>query len=146
MASYSFLDVQATITGPGGIVSLGNGAGPSEEGITIERAEDKDNMTIGADGTPMHTLHASKAGTITVRLLKISPANALLQAMYDYQSLSSANWGQNVIVVSQSAAGDISTGRSAAFRRAPNLVYGKEGAMNEWAFNVGIIDTILGLY
>lgn len=146
MATYSFQDVQVTLTGPGGIVTLGYSAGPTEEGITVERAEDKDNMTIGADGTPMHTLHAAKHGSVVVRLLKISPMNAILQAMYDLQSLSSATWGQNVLVVSQIIAGDIHTCRSVAFRRAPTFTYGKEGGFNEWPFNVGLIDSVLGVY
>lgn len=146
MATYSFQDVQVTLVGPGGIISLGYGAGPSDEGITVERAEDKDAMVVGADGTPMHTLHSGKHGSVSIRLLKTSPANAQLQLMYDLQQASSSVWGQNVILVSQNAAGDIITCRSVAFRRAPTLTYGKEGAMNDWGFNVGLIDSVMGVY
>src|SRR5690348_11425020 len=95
--TYSFLNVQASIVGPGGSFNLGDGAGVTEEGITIERQDDKDAMTIGADGIGMHSLRASKAGTVTVRLLKTSPQNAKLMAMYDLQTLSSTLHGQNVI-------------------------------------------------
>lgn len=146
MVAYSFQDVVATISGPGGVVPLGYGAGTAEEGITIERAEDKDTMTMGADGTAMHTLHSANHGTITVRILKTSPANALLQAMYDFQILSSANWGNNVINITHIASGDSTTGRSVAFRRASPLTYAKEGNINEWSFNVGDISSVLGLY
>jgi hypothetical protein len=144
--AYAFADVQCTLTGPGGIISLGNGAAPAEEGITIEQAEDKDTMTVGADGSVMHSLHSGKHGTITIRLLKTSAANQQLQVMYDFQTLSSGTWGQNVIVVSHTASGDVTSGRLAAFRRSPNLGYAKVGTMNEWSFNVGLIDRILGSY
>ena len=144
--AYSFVDVMATLTGPGGIVSLGNGAGTAEEGITIEQAEDKDTMTIGADGTPMHSLHAGKHGTVTIRLLKTSPANALLQLMYDAQSLSSALWGQNVLLVTHISSGDLASARSVAFRRSPTLTYAKDGGINEWGFNAGLIDRVMGFW
>jgi hypothetical protein len=144
--AYSFADVSMTLVGPGGIVSLGYGSATAEEGITIEQAEDKDTMTVGADGEVMHSLHAGKHGAMTVRLLKTSPANALLQAMYDFQTLSSASWGLNVLVVTHVASGDTTSGRSAAFRRSPNLTYAKDGGINEWGFNVGKIDKVLGSY
>jgi hypothetical protein len=144
MTAYSFSDVNATIVGPGGIVSLGNGAAPAEEGITIDMEEDKDRMVVGADGTPMHTLHAGKQGMATIRLLKQSPANALLQAMYDIQTLSSATWGINTLVVSNTAAGDIITCRSVAFRRQAPITYAKDANVNEWQFHCGAIDRVLG--
>ena len=49
--TYSFLDVNAGIVGPGGAFSLGNGAGVSDEGITVAASEDIGAMTIGADGS-----------------------------------------------------------------------------------------------
>jgi len=144
--AYSFTDVMATLTGPGGIVMLGNGAGTAEEGITIEQIEDKETLTIGADGTPMHSLHAGRHGTVTVRVLKTSPTNAILQAMYDFQQLSSAFWGQNVLVVTHIASGDMASARSVAFRRAPTLTYAKDGGINEWGFNAGLVDRVLGTW
>lgn len=144
--AYSFLDVQATIVGPGGSFNLGNGSGSAEEGITVEMAEDKNNMTIGADGTPMHSLHAGKGGTVTVRLLKTSPVNAQLQAMYDVQSTSSALWGQNVISINNTASGDNTGCRYVAFKKMPNNTYAKDGGTNEWVFDAGAIDQILGNY
>lgn len=144
--AYSFVDVSCTLVGPGGIISLGNGAGTAEEGITIEQAEDKDTMTVGADGTPMHSLHAGKHGTVTIRLLKTSPQNQQLQLMYDVQQLSSGLWGQNVIVITQTASGDVTSARSVAFRRSPTLTYAKDGNVNEWGFNAGLIDRALGSY
>lgn len=146
MATYSFLDVQASITGPGGSFSLGSGSGVAEEGIDIKMAEDKDAMHIGADGTAMHVLIPGKSGTISIRLLKTSPKNAKLMAMYDAQALSSALWAQNVITVTQTASGDVTTARSVAFRKKADLTYSKDPTMNEWEFNCGYIDSILGTY
>lgn len=143
-ATYSFLDTQASITGPGGSFSIGPSSGPAEEGITVEMSEDKGTMTIGAGGDVMHSLHAGTSGTMTFRLLKTSPFNALMMAMYNFQTLSGALYGSNIITISNPVRGDILTGSQAAFRRAPTITYAKVGGMNEWAFNVGQVTTHLG--
>lgn len=146
MATYSFLNVQASLVGPGGVVDLSSGAGVSEEGITIEMNGDKDTMTIGADGTGMHSLHADKSGTVTIRLLKTSPTNAKLMALYDLQTADSRLHGQNVITVVDTGSNDNTACRGAAFRKKPTVTYAKEGQFMEWSFNVVYIDTVLGTY
>lgn len=144
MGVYSFLNVNATIAGPGGAANLAAGAQAAEEGITIESSEDKNVMTIGADGAGQHSLVASDACTLTVRLLKTSPINAILMAMYDLQSASSALWGQNVFTIVDSARNDYTVIQSAAFKKRPVLTYAKEGGMNEWTFDGIKVNTILG--
>lgn len=144
--TYSFLNVQATIVGPGGAIDLGNGAGAAEEGLTIEAAGDKSTMTIGADGSGMHSLHADKSGKITVRLLKTSPKNAALQAMYDLQTVDATLHGQNTLTVVNTAANDSIGCRGVAFNKAPSITYAKEGAMMEWSFDAIAIDRLLGEY
>lgn len=144
MATYSFLDVNASIAGPGGFANLAAGAAAAEEGITIEPVEDKNVMTIGADGQGQHSLVASDARKVTIRLLKTSPINAILMAMYDLQSASSALWGKNVITVVDSARGDLTLIQSAAFKTPPTLTYAKEAGMNEWAFDAIKGNTVLG--
>lgn len=146
MPTYSFLDVQASLVGPTGTCALGYGAAVADEGISIDMAGDKNTMMVGADGEGMHSLHADKSGTITVRLLKTSPTNAILQAMYDAQTLSSTLHGKNVITVTNPASGDITVCRSCAFKRKPSLSYKKDGDVMEWAFDSIKIDTILGQY
>ncbi len=141
---YSFLNVVATIAGPGGILNLAAGAAVAEEGITIEPSEDKNVMTIGADGQGQHSLVASDACTITIRLLKTSPINAGLQIMYDLQSASSALWGQNVITVTDTARNDLSLIQAAAFKKKPTLTYAKEAGFNEWVFDAIKLNTVLG--
>ncbi|KKL38618.1 hypothetical protein WR30_11200 [Burkholderia contaminans FFH2055] len=146
MATYSFQDVAATIVGPGGAFSLGYGEATAEEGITIARAGDKNTMTVGSDGEGMHSLHADKSGQVTLRYLKTAPINAKLMALYDAQSLDSRLWGKNLIEVRQTAAGDVMTARSCAFKKAPDLKYAKDGDTVEWVFDAIKIDNILGTY
>ncbi len=141
---YSFLNVVATIAGPGGILNLAAGAAVAEEGITIEPVEDKNVMTIGADGKGQHSLVASDAATVTIRLLKTSPINAALMAMYDIQSVSSALWGSNVITVVDSGRGDFNVMQNCAFKKKPVLTYAKEAGMNEWVFDAIVANSVLG--
>ena len=144
--TYSFKDVSASLAGPTGTANLGYGAALAEEGITIERNGDQNTMHIGADGTPMHSLHADKSGTLTVRVLKTSPLNAILQAMYDAQQLSSILWGQNTIIVRENQSGDITTATLCAFKKKANLKYAKDADVMDWPFDVGVFDSVLGTY
>lgn len=123
---------------------MGNGAGAAEEGITAEFTEDTNFMKTGADGQPMQSLNGSKAGRIKVSLLKTSPTNNLLMAMYNFQRTASQLWGQNVLVVSDTQRGDVLAGRSVAFKKPPSISYAKEAGMNEWEFDVGQLDMSLG--
>ncbi len=144
MGVYSFLNVNAAIAGPGGAANLANGAQVAEEGITVAGVEDKNIMTIGADGAGMHSLIASDARTATIRLLKTSPINALLMAMYNIQTSSSTLHGRNVITIGDTGQGDVITLQGCAFKKVPDLTYAKEGGLNEWVFDVIKGDQILG--
>ncbi|ABX67608.1 DUF3277 family protein [Salmonella enterica] len=144
MATYSFMDVTASLSGPTGVIDLGQGSANSEEGITQTMGGNKNTMTIGADGEVMHSLHADKSGTITVTLLKTSPVNKKLSLAYNAQSQSSATWGNNVIVIRNTASGDISTARSCAFQKQPDFNNAKEGGTVAWVFDCGKIDQLLG--
>lgn len=144
MAVYSFLNVSGSIAGPGGFVNFGSGGAAAEEGITIEAIEDKNVMTIGADGRGQHSLVASDACTITIRLLKTSPQNALLNIMYQLQSAQSALWGLNVITVVDSARNDFTVIQGVAFKKKPTITYAKEAGMMEWVFDGIKADTVLG--
>ena len=139
-SSYSFLDVFATFVGPTGAFPLNSGI--EAGGITITMTADKNTMAIGANGDVQHSLHADNSAQITVKLLKTSPTNALLSAMYNLQKLSAKTWGQNVININ-SAIGDDVIATSVAFKRQPTIVYDKEGPMNEWQFDVGTVTEIL---
>jgi hypothetical protein len=144
VATYSFIDVQASITGPGGSFALGYNSGNAEEGITIEMVEDKNKMDIGADGSVMHSLHAGKGANITFHFLKTAPTNQLLSQLYTSQSLSSALWGKNVITVQNLATGDATSASLCAFKKFPNNTYAKDGNMMDWAFDAGQCDGLLG--
>ena len=146
MATYSFMDVAAALDGPTGVVDLGYGAGVADEGISVTMAGDKNTMLIGADGEGMHSLHADKSGTVTVRLLKTSDRNSILQAMFDAQTLSASLHGKNVITITNPKSGDITVCRSCAFKKKPDLTYKKDGDLVEWQLDAIKIDTILGVY
>lgn len=144
MTTYSFQDVVAAVVGVGGSINLAAGAGVSEEGITIESLEDKNVMTIGADGSGMHSLIANESSTVTVRLLKTSPVNKQLQEMYNQQTKSSATHGRNVITVRDAVRGDNITLTGAAFKKRPTVTYAKEGGMMEWTFDAVKTVSVLG--
>ena len=113
--TYSFIDVSASLTGPTGSIDLGYGSANSEEGITV-----------------------------AVTLLKTSPVNKKLSLMYNAQSLSSATWGNNVIVIRNKVSGDITTARSCAFQKQPDHANAKVGNTVSWVFDAGKIDQLLG--
>lgn len=142
--TYSFMDVQAAIAGPNGSFSMGNGAGPAEEGITISWTDDIGTLTMGADGSGMHSLHAARNGTVTIRLLKTSPLNHQLMTMYNSDTSSGANYGNNTISVRDPIRGDTITASYCGFKKAPDITFAKEGGMNEWAWNAAQIEASLG--
>lgn len=142
--TYSFKDVTATIRGPNGSFEIGSSAGAAEEGISYEMIDDKGSMMIGAGGQGMHSLHAGKAGRITVRLLKTSPQNAMLQDLYNADTASSATYGQNVIVIRDIARGDLVMATGCGQVKTPNNSFAKAGNVLEWSFNCIEIDPTLG--
>ena len=145
MAVYSFLDVRCAMVGPGGSVNFGNGAGDSEEGITIVPNVDINNMEIGADGSGQNSLIINKSGTVTISLLKTSPTNQILQTMFNLQTATTANHGQNTITLTLSN-GETITCAQVAFKRVTDLAYKTVAGFNEWAFDCVKIDRTLGAY
>jgi len=145
MATYSFVDTSVSITGPGGsFIVGGQGAANAQEGITVERNADKNTLTVGADGSPMNVLAAREDGKVTIRLQKTSPVNAMLSSLYNTQKVSSAMWGQNVITINNTVLGDNWTLAQCAFKKHANVNYNAEGGTNEWEFDVGIVQSVLG--
>lgn len=144
MSTYSFIDVVASLSGPGGTVQLGYGTASSEEGISIEMVEDKNTMMIGAGGEGQHNLHANKAGTITISCLKVSPANHQMMALYNYQQGSSAVWGQNIFTLRNTATGDSVTAVQGAFKKLPKNAFAKDGPVMDWVLDFVKIDQMLG--
>ena len=146
MSTYSFQDVSAALVGPNAAISMGAGVGSAEEGISVSMTQDRNVMRVGADGEGMHSLRGNKSGTVTVRLLKTSPANAQLMAAYNAQQMSSALCGKNVITVRNSASDDLVTARECAFTRAPDLAFAQDGDIVQWQFHSIKVDYSLGEY
>ena len=141
--TYSFLDCSAALSGPGGSLTL-TGGGTAREGITFSRNNDTNSMMVGADGVGMHSLRADKSGTVTVRLLRTNPLNSSLSKMFDYQTTSSANHGQNVISGRNPVRGDDYEASGCAFKRKPPLNMGEDGDVVEWQFDAIRIDGEFG--
>lgn len=139
---WSFLQVNCTIRGPGGSISLSDG-GIAKEGITFAMTQDVSAMMIGADGAGMHSVHADRSGRITVRLLKNSIRNRMLMDMFNFQRVA-AYAGQNLISLSNPYWGDDLTAAGVAFVKQPDYIAAEDGGMNEWAFNAIYIDQRLG--
>lgn len=145
MATYSFLDIQCSFVGPGININLGSGAEVAAEGITITPVATRNIMTIGADGTGVHSLVAKEATTATVRLLKTARANAALQSAYNIQTKSGLLHGKNAIVLRDSVRGDFISLVQVAFQKRPEIAYRTEAGMNEWVFDCIFTDQILGV-
>lgn len=141
--AYSFLDVVATLSGPGGSFNLSE-KGVANEGVVISNTQDKGTMQEGAGGDVMHTLKATKSGRITISALKTGTLNALLSALYNFQSQSSANWGQNLLTITNPVSGDNITCQEGAFVKDADAAYAAEGNIMVWAFNFGYVDKIFG--
>lgn len=144
LVSYSFINVNATLSGPGAQISLGYGAAVAKEGITAEMIEDKDSIQVGADGAIMHSLRGGNAGRVSVRLLKTAPANAALSIAYNFQRTNAAFWGQNVIMISDVQRGDVVTATNLAFTKFPTVTWSEDGQMLDWVFSGNVLE-ILGL-
>ena len=142
--SYGFAGISASIKGFGGFADLGNGAGAAEEGITIEPVDDQSTAEIGADGSAWHSLSASTAHNLTVRLAKLSPVNTTLMVMASLQQSSPKLNGKNVISIRDSDNGDYILCEGVAFTRWAPLNYGKTAGTNEWTFFASSVQRVLG--
>jgi hypothetical protein len=142
--TYSLKDVHVTVAGPTGSVILGGGlGGVAEGGIKIEPANDKNIMTVGADGSVMHSLVAGEASTVTITLLKTAVANTILMAMYNVQTQTGLLHGKNTIAIND-FRGDAIANLSAAFKKRPTFTYDKEGGTMEWTFDAALTVPVLG--
>jgi hypothetical protein len=144
-ATYAFQDVTASISGPGGAFTMsGIETAAAEEGITITWGEELNTQTIGADGSVMNSMHSARAGTCTIRLMKTSPINQLLQQLIKYQHQSSLFWGRNTITIADAVRGDLYTLVGCAWVRFPTNTYAKVGNVLEYEMHVALIDGNLG--
>lgn len=72
--------------------------------------------------------------------------NKKLSLMYNAQTLSSTLWGNNVIVVRNTASGDLVTARGCAFQKVPDFSNPKVAGTVAWVFDCIKIDELLGEY
>jgi hypothetical protein len=143
LSVYSLKNYKATFSGPGvSPFAIGDGAGVAKEGIAFSMIEDKNTITTGGTGDIMHSLNASDSGNVTLRFLKISPVNALLNAAYNFQKTNPGSWGQNTIRGADTQRGDVQTCVELAFKKQPDLTYAVEGGTVEWVFEGRIFEKL----
>lgn len=130
--TYSFLDVQASITVANyGSFDIGS-AGESDEGIRIRNAGPKNRRTIGADGDGMHTLIASDAADGEISLMKSASGNKMLGDLYNWAKSSSANWGNIALLISNPNTGDQENLVGGAFGKLADNAYATEAGLIVW--------------
>lgn len=140
---YSFKDVSANIVGPGLSASLGNGAGVADGGIVITAAEDKNTMVLGCDGSVVHSLHVGTPGSIKVTIQQGSPTNNTLSTAFAVQTANTLLHGKNTITI-RTSTGDNIVATDCAFKKEPDMTYGKDATSLEWEFDCGNIVRSLG--
>lgn len=141
--TYSFMDVMCSVQGPGGSFMLSEG-GVANEGISI-MSNDRVTTIYGADGEWMHSLHGAKGGRILIRLLRTSPFNSDLSKLFNFDTMSSANCGHNMISVRDAQRGDNWIAAECAGVKMPDNTYATEGGTLEWQFNIGTLDGVFGI-
>lgn len=143
--TYSFLNFNCSIEGPGGLITLGSGSGAGKEGITFAPNDDINNMEIGTDGSGQHSLNGNRSGTVSVQLLKTSTTNGLLMAMFNFQRQNPRFHGQNTISGIDSISGDTHLCQQVAFKRKPDMKQGDVAGMNVWTFDAVMMDSSLAI-
>jgi hypothetical protein len=146
--AYSFKDVRVTFKSPYGDVRLGmadqgGGIGVADEGLSFEKAEERNTMQVGVNGIPIHFLHSSTAGIVRIRLLKTSKANGQLMDLFKRLRNSGDRWADNSLSLEDKVRGDKVVVSEVAFSGEPTLVFGKAGGMNEWTFHAGVMEGTL---
>jgi hypothetical protein len=95
--AFSLAHCSASYAVYGGVsFDLKNGI--SENGVTIEFAEDFGERVVGGDGTSMWTEYMSSNGTITVELMPYSDAYAFFITLQNTQRASGSK-GQDSITI-----------------------------------------------
>ena len=145
VTSYSFLDTNFTLTGPGISVNIGGpGSAASEGGITVTPDGTKNVVHKGADGSALHNLIGSRVAKVTVSLLRSSPFNALLQQAFNFQTLSGATHGRMHGSITNWAIGDTHELEGVAFAKSPDDAYKTESSEVVWEFDVGSVVSVRG--
>jgi hypothetical protein len=102
-------------------------------------------MQVGADGFGQHSLNADRSGRLRVRLLRLSPVNAILSTMFNLQTTSAALHGQNSITITDKVKGDLLVAQQVAFTKHPAYGFGKEAGVVEWEFAAVRVDLSVGV-
>jgi hypothetical protein len=130
--SYDPTEVSTTFNG----VTI-DGYGPD---TFIECVNDEDawTLTVGNSGTGARSRNPVLSGTITITLLAHSPANALLQAIYDVDRLTGEGVGE-FLVKDRSTLTGLCAARSCWIQKSPDWTRAKELGTVVWVLRSDVL-------
>lgn len=125
LSTYDFKQV-AVILG-GRIIS---GFAEGDDAVTVETDNDEFSLTVGADGEATRSKSNNRSATITLRLLKTSQSNDILNAFMQSDRLS--NSGLQPFVCKDNNGREIHACESAWIQKAPTASHGANSGIMEW--------------
>ena len=110
--------------------------------VSAEKAGDAFAMKSGADGFVTRVAQNHPEGSITIKLMQSSPANAVLQTLY--QADEATGQAAFPVTVKDLFGGDLVTTSQAWFRKIPNFSKGRDIGENEWVLDCADLTIIHG--
>lgn len=125
--AYSFINVSATVDG-----QLVIGLWDGDDAIVVTKAADIGTGLVGADGSGIFSVSASRAATISIKVQHTSPTHRLLmQKMKRQQSLGGAATGFSFTVI-DSVSGEGGVADRCFIQTAPADSKGVNAVVREW--------------
>lgn len=109
--------------------------------LSAKRNEDSQILIVGADGDGCFVKSNNKSGEVTLTLLRSSPSNDILSALYKVQE--SLPVPQPLFAKDGLGTSLISSAK-ALIKKIPDLTFSKEMNTAEWVFIVHDLDIFVG--
>lgn len=110
---------------------------------TVEMVEDGVVEQVGADGSVVINQSMNELGQLTLRLFGTSPANTLLQAIYN-ASRTSVVLGVRALTVFDGSTNTTHAAPAAWITRSPNREYADQLSPYEWVIRGSPMTTVGG--
>jgi len=99
-------------------------------------------LGVGATGEPVRSKTNNRSGSFTVRLMQTSEDNKKMETIRALDSL--ANAGIIPVSVSDISGLDEHIAPKCWIRKPPDVTYGRDAGMREWAIDTGDISMFIG--
>ncbi len=109
--------------------------------ISAKRNTDNQSLVIGADGDGCFVKNNDKSGEVTLTLLRSSPSNDILSALYKVQELTPV---PQPLFAKDGLGTSIVSSAKALIKKIPDLTFSKEMNTAEWVFVVADLDIFVG--